>query len=177
MRRKVPPSMARHLAFLFPFVLLASPWEASSHRSGCHRWHSCPSNRGTYICGDRGYCSQCPDNQYCLNRNPRRVSERERGSGTQPTKKAEWRLVTRVVDGNTFIVGARERVRLIGVDTPETKHPQKPVEHFGMEATAFTKKVVDAEVMQRESFRFDTIENPTSHGDEIFGFRPFGRHQ
>ncbi len=91
--------------------------------------------------------------------------------------EAEWRLVTRVVDGDTVIVGARERVRLIGVDTPETKHPQKPVEYFGREATAFTKKMVDAEVMRRESFRFDTIENPTSHGDEIFGFRPFGRHQ
>jgi len=33
--------------------------------------------------------------------------------------EAEWRLVTRVVDRDTIIVGARERVRLIGVDTPE----------------------------------------------------------
>ncbi len=32
--------------------------------------------------------------------------------------EADWRLVTRVVDGDTIIVGARERVRLIGVDTP-----------------------------------------------------------
>ncbi len=43
--------------------------------------------------------------------------------------EAEWRLVTRVVDGDTIIVGARERVRLLGVDTPETKHPRKPVEY------------------------------------------------
>ncbi len=50
---------------------------------------------------------------------------------------AEWRLVTWVVDGDTIIVGARERVRLIGVDTPETKHPQKPVEYFGRQASAF----------------------------------------
>ncbi len=56
--------------------------------------------------------------------------------------EAEWRLVTMVVDGDTIIVGARERVRLIGVNTPETKHPQKPVEYFGREATAFTKKMV-----------------------------------
>ena len=59
------------------------------------------------------------------------------GSNNAPTKKAEWRLVTRVVDGDTIVVGARERVRLIGVDTPETKHSQKPVEYYGREATAF----------------------------------------
>jgi len=49
--------------------LAVSP--ADAHRSGCHRWHSCLSDRGTYICGDRGYCSQCPDNQYCEGGNPR----------------------------------------------------------------------------------------------------------
>jgi micrococcal nuclease len=31
------------------------------------------------------------------------------------------------------------RVRLIGVDTPETKHSNKPVAFFGKEASAFTK--------------------------------------
>ena len=52
--------------------------------------------------------------------------------------------VRRVVDGDTIVVdfstGERERVRLIGVDTPETVHPKKPVEHYGEEASAFTKK-------------------------------------
>jgi hypothetical protein len=42
-----------------------------AHQSGCHRWHSCPSDTGSYVCGDLGYCSQCPDNQYCLGRQPR----------------------------------------------------------------------------------------------------------
>jgi hypothetical protein len=45
--------------------------DALAHQSGCHRWHSCPSDRGTYACGDLGYCSQCPDNQYCVNQKPR----------------------------------------------------------------------------------------------------------
>lgn len=52
--------------------------------------------------------------------------------------------VRRVVDGDTIVVdfptGERERVRLIGIDTPETVHPKKPVEHYGKEASAFTKK-------------------------------------
>jgi micrococcal nuclease len=55
-------------------------------------------------------------------------------------------LCTRVVDGDTIIVqmkGKEERVRLIGVDTPETKHPEKPVEDFGKKASAFTKRMVE----------------------------------
>jgi len=154
--------MTQYLALLFTFALVVLPGEASSHRSGCHRWHSCPSDRGTYVCGDQGYCSQCRDNQYCHKRNPRRVLERERGGQAQPTKKAEWRLVTRVVDGDTIIVGARERVRLIGVDTPETKHPQKPVEYFGREATAFTKKMVQG---RRVRLEFDQANTKISHKD------------
>lgn len=37
--------------------LLTTP--AQAHRSGCHRWHSCPSDRGTYTCGDLGYTTFC----------------------------------------------------------------------------------------------------------------------
>jgi hypothetical protein len=36
----------------------ASP--ASAHQSGCHRWHSCPSDSGSYVCGDTGYTNYCP---------------------------------------------------------------------------------------------------------------------
>ncbi|MEU1090944.1 LPXTG cell wall anchor domain-containing protein [Streptomyces sp. NPDC005892] len=35
----------------------ASP--AMAHRDGCHRWHSCPSDSGSYVCGDLGYFSEC----------------------------------------------------------------------------------------------------------------------
>lgn len=44
-----------------------------------------------------------------------------------------------VIDGDTVDVqvgGSKERVRLIGVDTPETKNPNSPVECYGPEATA-----------------------------------------
>lgn len=33
---------------------------ASAHQSGCHRWHSCPSDSGSYTCGDLGYPCQYP---------------------------------------------------------------------------------------------------------------------
>src|SRR3989338_1223221 len=46
--------------------------------------------------------------------------------------------VTRVVDGDTIEVefgGKVERVRYIGIDTPETVDPRKPVQCFGAEAS------------------------------------------
>ena len=48
--------------------------------------------------------------------------------------------VNRVVDGDTVRIdyqGEDVSVRLIGVDTPETVHPRRPVEPFGPEATQF----------------------------------------
>jgi hypothetical protein len=56
------------------FSLLTWGTWGEAHQSGCHRWHSCPSDTGSYVCGDLGYCSQCPDNQYCQGGQPRRVS-------------------------------------------------------------------------------------------------------
>ena len=46
--------------------------------------------------------------------------------------------VVEVVDGDTLVVdlaGRDEPVRLIGIDTPETVHPDRPEECFGAEAS------------------------------------------
>lgn len=43
--------------------------------------------------------------------------------------------VLRIVDGDTLVLVGGERVRLTGIDTPETKHPRRPVECFGPQAT------------------------------------------
>ncbi len=54
--------------------------------------------------------------------------------------------VVRGIDGDTIIVdigGNATTIRLIGVDTPETVDPRKPVECFGPEASAETKQLVD----------------------------------
>ncbi len=47
-------------------------------------------------------------------------------------------VVRKVVDGDTLEISGGERVRLIGVDTPETKDPRRPVGCFGREASQFT---------------------------------------
>jgi len=65
-------------------------------------------------------------------------------SGETPSASGAGELATvqRVVDGDTFIalVGAhRYRVRLIGVNTPETVKPNTPVQCGGPEASAYAK--------------------------------------
>ncbi|MBI4613458.1 MAG: thermonuclease family protein [Planctomycetes bacterium] len=55
--------------------------------------------------------------------------------------------VVRVVDGDTIKVeidGKVESVRYIGIDTPETVHPNKPTQPFGPEASAFNKEILDS---------------------------------
>jgi micrococcal nuclease len=54
-------------------------------------------------------------------------------------------LVVRVVDGDTLVVdigGVEERLRLIGIDTPESVKPNSPVECFGKEASTFTAEML-----------------------------------
>ena len=50
-----------------------------------------------------------------------------------------------VVDGDTIVArvnGNKERIRLIGIDTPETKKPDTPVQCFGPEASKFTARLL-----------------------------------
>jgi micrococcal nuclease len=54
-----------------------------------------------------------------------------------------WRTCVAVIDGDTIVLDGDERVRLIGVDTPETKDPRKPVQYFGRQAFEFTKRLVE----------------------------------
>ena len=62
--------------------------------------------------------------------------------------------VLRVIDGDTIIVASgegSETVRLLGIDTPETHHPTKPVGCWGPEAEAFTREHLEG--------RFVTLED------------------
>ncbi len=69
------------------------------------------------------------------------------------SKEKSYRVV-RVVDGDTIIIskdGQEVRVRLIGVDTPETVHPRKKVQFYGREASQFTKNLLKGESVIRPS--------------------------
>ncbi len=59
-----------------------------------------------------------------------------------PAILAGTHLVDRVVDGDTFVLGSGDKVRLIGVDCPEAQGPNKPVEYFAAEASEFLDSLI-----------------------------------
>ncbi len=68
--------------------------------------------------------------------------------------------VAHVVDGDTIDVtidGKSERVRLLGINTPETVDPRKPVQCFGQEASSESKAVLEGATVR--------LEADTSQGD------------
>ena len=66
-------------------------------------------------------------------------------SSPPPRNQTDLVKIVKVVDGDTVDIdldGHTERVRLIGVNTPETKHPTKPIECFGPEASAYLTQLL-----------------------------------
>ena len=66
-------------------------------------------------------------------------------SSPPPNGQPDLVKIADVIDGDTVdidINGRTERVRLIGVNTPETKHPTKPIECFGPEASAYLTQLL-----------------------------------
>lgn len=59
-------------------------------------------------------------------------------------------LVTRVIDGDTIEIEGDKRVRYLGIDTPETVDPRRPVQCFGKEATAKNKELVEGKYVRLE---------------------------
>lgn len=62
-------------------------------------------------------------------------------------------MVTKVYDGDTIGVsmdGRQEKVRFIGVDTPETHKPNSPVECYGKQASDFTTKLLSDQQVRLE---------------------------
>lgn len=73
--------------------------------------------------------------------------------------------VSAVVDGDTLDVevgGEVSRVRMIGVDTPETVRPNTPVECFGREASAFSKQLLTGQAVLLE-------EDPSQDSRDRYG--------
>ena len=78
---------------------------------------------------------------------------------------AHWTVIE-VLDGDTIRV-ERDRdtdtVRLLGIDTPETQHPTKPVECFGPEAASYTDSRLRGRTVQLE----DDIEGRDRYGRRL----------
>ena len=77
----------------------------------------------------------------------------ESSAQKQPAAALVQAKVFRVIDGDTIevdIKGSLYKVRYIGIDTPETVHPQKPVEYFGKEASEKNRELVEGKVVRLE---------------------------
>jgi micrococcal nuclease len=69
---------------------------------------------------------------------------------TSSSAKSYETRVVKVVDGDTLTLSNGEKVRLIGVDTPERTHSLKAVRSFAKEAGSFTKKMVEGKEVRLE---------------------------
>ena len=81
------------------------------------------------------------------------TKQTEQKTESNPAPSGNTAKVTRIVDGDTIEInyqGRTESVRLLLVDTPETKHPQLPVQPFGPEASAFAEEMLLGKTVQVE---------------------------
>ena len=142
------------LCFFSIFLLLPSPTEA--HRSGCHRWHSCPSDTGSYTCGDLGKCGFCPDNQFCEAGQPRAMERHvPRSHPRQPSAHQVFTFESVTyhgcADGDTCsftihgvhpLLGHRIAIRLAGIDTPEMHGKCEEEKALAREAKMFVESLL-----------------------------------
>ncbi len=94
--------------------------------------------------------------------------------------EGEQAYVDRVIDGDTIEVemnGAKKPVRLIGMNTPETVDPKKPVECYGKEASNETKSLLTGKtvILQKDATDTDKYKRllrfvflPLENGDYLF---------
>jgi micrococcal nuclease len=75
--------------------------------------------------------------------------------------------VEQVLDGDTIVVrragAADETIRLLGIDTPETHHPRKPVQCYGPEASAYTTRRLFGQIVRLE----DDVERHDIYGRRL----------
>jgi len=92
-----------------------------------------------------------------ISKNSQNISDELKNDGTKK-EKLEF-TVKRVIDGDTIELENGERIRYIGIDTPETVDPRKPVQCFGnaakaknTELTAGQKVRLEPDVSERDQY-------------------------
>jgi len=74
--------------------------------------------------------------------------------------------IVEVFDGDTIAVdmqGVPEKIRMIGMDTPETKDPRKPVQCYGPEASAYTHETL------KPGVRVKLVADPVNSNRDRYG--------
>lgn len=84
---------------------------------------------------------------------PPKVVEKPVVIAPTPTPQEIYYVVAKVIDGDTLSIdmnGTKETLRLIGINTPETVDPRKPVECFGKEASAKANELLSGKRIRIE---------------------------
>ncbi len=100
-------------------------------------------------------------------------------TSAKPLQSTELFMVTRVVDGDTIEIEGGQKVRYIGIDTPETVDPRKPVGCFGLESSQKNKELVEGKTVRLEKdvsetdkygrlLRYVYLLSESTGSDEIF---------
>ncbi|CCF15827.1 staphylococcal nuclease homologue family protein [Brevibacillus laterosporus GI-9] len=72
------------------------------------------------------------------------ATDKDSQENNEPTPNGKMKVkIERVVDGDTFKTTRGDKVRLIGVDTPETVKPNTPVQPYGKEASNYSKSMLE----------------------------------
>ncbi len=78
-------------------------------------------------------------------------NESEAGSASLDFNPSKYKAkVIRVIDGDTIKIEGDKVIRYIGIDTPETVHPSKPVQCYGKEASDKNKELVEGKEVKLE---------------------------
>lgn len=85
-----------------------------------------------------------------------RRSEEEAQETGEAEEDSQMQKVIKVIDGDTIKLENGGVVRYIGIDTPETVHPSKPVQCFGEEASKKNKELVEGKEVRLEKDISDT---------------------
>jgi len=126
--------------FVFPLSAMAHPGRTASDgchycRTNCASWGEVAGARHCHGGGSAPAPKPTVNTQKKLDESIQKVIQKEEDNPLE-----DIYLVTGIVDGDTIKVQNRadrdiETVRIIGIDTPETVDPRKPVQCFGKEAT------------------------------------------
>ncbi len=110
--------------------------------------------------------AQSTKNEQSQQKQPEKKSETpkldERLAQDANFKQGEKDTVTEVIDGDTVRTSKHNKIRLVGIDTPETKHPRKPVQCFGAEASQKMKDLVSGKTVY-------LVADPTQSSKDKYG--------
>lgn len=152
--------MKKHWIITFATIfllVLVVPNTTKAHRSGCHSKHSCPSDSGSYVCGDTGNCSECPDNQYCENKLPRTTPYEPPTEPPPPTEEEKPIIEPEVEEPESDSeVQEKEEPAIKNITPPAPpKETSAPVKKKQEKKPASATKVVEKETSKKISEEID----------------------